>query len=83
MPLPSADGSRQRWFGPEEPFATLIGAIDDATGTVSAALVRSTGRGGLHPNRSRWLSFCQRPVWGLELAGVGWHPSGWSAGNGG
>ena len=36
--LLQADGSRHRWFGPDEPFATLIGAIDDATGTVPAAL---------------------------------------------
>ncbi len=38
--LLQADGSRHRWFGPDEPFATLIGAIDDATGTVPAALFR-------------------------------------------
>lgn len=35
-----ADGSRHRWFGPDEPFATLIGAVDDATGTIPAALFR-------------------------------------------
>lgn len=35
-----ADGSRHRWFGPDQPFATLIGAIDDATGTIPAALFR-------------------------------------------
>ena len=35
-----ADGSRHRWFGPDRPFATLIGAVDDATGTVPAALFR-------------------------------------------
>ena len=38
--LLQADGSRHRWFGHELPFATLIGAIDDATGTVPAALFR-------------------------------------------
>ncbi|MCZ7536117.1 MAG: hypothetical protein M5T61_09445 [Acidimicrobiia bacterium] len=38
--LLQADGSRHRWFGPDRPFATLIGAIDDATGTVPAALFR-------------------------------------------
>ena len=38
--LLQADGSRHRWFGPDEPFATLIGAVDDATGTVPAALFR-------------------------------------------
>lgn len=39
--LLQADGSRHRWFGPDQPFATLIGAIDDATGTVPAALFRA------------------------------------------
>lgn len=38
--LLQADGSRHRWFGPDHPFATLIGAVDDATGTVLAALFR-------------------------------------------
>jgi len=38
--LLQADGSRHRWFGPDRPFATLIGAIDDATGRVPAALFR-------------------------------------------
>jgi len=38
--LLQADGSRHRWFGPELPFATLIEAIDDATGVVPAALFR-------------------------------------------
>ncbi len=38
--LLQADGSRHRWFGPDEPFATLIGAVDDATGTVPAGLFR-------------------------------------------
>ena len=38
--LLQADGSRHRWFGPDEPLATLIGAVDDATGTVPAALFR-------------------------------------------
>jgi transposase len=38
--LLQADGSRHRWFGPDEPFATLLGAVDDATGTVPAALFR-------------------------------------------
>ena len=35
-----ADGSRHRWFGPDRPFAALIGAVDDATGTVPAAIFR-------------------------------------------
>ena len=38
--LLQADGSRHRWLGPEGPWLTLIGAIDDATGTVPAALFR-------------------------------------------
>jgi len=35
--LLQADGSRHRWLGPDGPFWTLIGMIDDATGTVPAA----------------------------------------------
>lgn len=38
--LLQADGSRHRWLGPDAPFLTLIGAIDDATGTVPAAVFR-------------------------------------------
>jgi hypothetical protein len=33
--------SRRRWFGPEASFATLVGAIDDATGTVKGATFRA------------------------------------------
>lgn len=39
--LLQADGSRHRWLGPERPYLTLIGAIDDATGTVPGALFRA------------------------------------------
>ena len=39
--LLQADGSRHRWFGPQRPFATLVGAIDDATGTVTGATFRA------------------------------------------
>lgn len=39
--LLQADGSRHRWLGPDQPFLTLIGGIDDATGTVPAALFRA------------------------------------------
>lgn len=39
--LLQADGSRHRWFGPDHPFATLVGAIDDATGTVPGGLFRA------------------------------------------
>jgi len=38
--LLQADGSRHRWLGPERPYLTLIGAIDDATGEVPWALFR-------------------------------------------
>ena len=35
-----ADGSRHQWLGPDGPYLTLIGGIDDATGTVPYALFR-------------------------------------------
>src|SRR5215217_550965 len=38
--LLQADGSRHRWRGPDGPYLTLLGAIDDATGTVPWALFR-------------------------------------------
>ncbi len=38
--LLQADGSRHRWLGPGGPYFTLIGGIDDATGTVPWALFR-------------------------------------------
>ena len=38
--LLQADGSRHRWLGSDRPFLTLIGGIDDATGTVPAAVFR-------------------------------------------
>jgi transposase len=38
--LLQADGSRHRWLGAKGPFWTLVGAIDDATGTVPAAEFR-------------------------------------------
>lgn len=34
------DGSRHQWLGEDGPYLTLIGAIDDATGTVPAARFR-------------------------------------------
>lgn len=34
------DGSRHRWFGTDGPELTLVGAIDDATGLVTAAVFR-------------------------------------------
>ena len=38
--LLQGDGSRHRWLGPEQPSLTLIGLIDDATGTIPAAVFR-------------------------------------------
>jgi transposase len=38
--LLQADGSRHQWLGDEGPWLTLIGGIDDATGTVPYALFR-------------------------------------------
>jgi hypothetical protein len=38
--LVQLDGSRHRWLGPAGPELTLLGAIDDATGTVVAAVLR-------------------------------------------
>jgi hypothetical protein len=35
-----ADGSRHRWLGQDGPWLTLIGGIDDATGTVPSAVFR-------------------------------------------
>jgi hypothetical protein len=39
--LLQADGSPHRWLGPDRPALTLVGAIDDATGTVPGALFRT------------------------------------------
>ncbi len=39
--LLQTDGSRHLWFGPERPYATVVGAIDDATGTVTGATFRA------------------------------------------
>lgn len=36
--LLQADASRHRWLGPAGPYLTLVGAIDDATGTVPGAI---------------------------------------------
>jgi hypothetical protein len=38
--LLQVDGSRHRWLGPDGPFLTLVGAIDDATGIVTAGTFR-------------------------------------------
>jgi transposase len=38
--LLQADGSRHRWLGEHGPYWTLLGGIDDATGTVPWALLR-------------------------------------------
>lgn len=39
--LLQADGSKHRWFGPDHPFATLVGAIDDATSHVTGGTFRT------------------------------------------
>jgi transposase len=39
--LVQLDGSKARWFGDDRPFATLVAAIDDATGEVVAATFRA------------------------------------------
>jgi transposase len=38
--LLQVDGSRHQWLGPDGPWLTLVGAIDDATGDVPHALFR-------------------------------------------
>jgi len=38
--LLQVDGSPHHWFGPDQPRCTLLGAIDDATGQVVAAIFR-------------------------------------------
>jgi transposase len=38
--LHQLDGSDHRWFGPDLPACSLLGAIDDATGKVPAAVFR-------------------------------------------
>ena len=38
--LLQVDGSRHRWLGIDGPFLTLVGAIDDATGVVTAGTFR-------------------------------------------
>jgi transposase len=38
--LLQVDGSLHHWFGPGQPQASLLGAIDDATGSVVAAVFR-------------------------------------------
>lgn len=35
------DGSRHQWFGPDHPYATLIGVVDDATGRPTGATFRA------------------------------------------
>lgn len=35
------DGSRHQWFGPDEPYATLIGVVDDATNRLTGATFRA------------------------------------------
>lgn len=39
--LVQTDGSRHQWFGPDEPYATLIGVVDDATNRLTGATFRA------------------------------------------
>jgi hypothetical protein len=39
--LLQVDGSRHQWLGPDGPWLTLVGAIDDATGDVPYAVFRT------------------------------------------
>ena len=39
--LLQTDGSRHRWFGPDLPYATLVGTIDDATSRVTGGMFRA------------------------------------------
>jgi transposase len=39
--LLQTDGSRHRWFGPNLPYATLVGTIDDATSRVTGGTFRA------------------------------------------
>jgi len=34
------DGSRHQWFGPDHPYVTLVGVVDDATSKVTGATFR-------------------------------------------
>jgi transposase len=38
--LVQTDGSRHQWFGPDHPYATLIGVVDDATSRLTGATFR-------------------------------------------
>ena len=35
------DGSQHRWFGPDRPYATLVGVVDDATNKITGATFRA------------------------------------------
>ncbi|MGH2467429.1 MAG: ISNCY family transposase [Candidatus Limnocylindrales bacterium] len=39
--LVQTDGSRHQWFGPDEPYATLVGVVDDATSRLVGATFRA------------------------------------------
>ena len=66
--LLQVDGSRHLWFGPQRPFATLVGGIDDATSRVTGATFRAQEDGAgylivLTQTSDRhglpWLRTCQ------------------------
>jgi hypothetical protein len=50
------DGSRHRWLGRDQPFLTLVGAIDDATGIVTA------GRFGAQEDGAGYFAILARTV---------------------
>ena len=54
--LLQADGSRHRWLGADGPYFTLIGGIDDATGTVPWALFRE------HEDAQGYMEWLQHVV---------------------
>jgi len=58
--LLQADGSRHRWFGPDGPYLTLIGGIDDATGIVPWAVFRE------QEDAHGYLAGCRR--WSAAMA---------------
>jgi hypothetical protein len=54
--LLQVDGSKHRWFGEERPFATLVGAIDDATSRVTGATFRAEEDGAGYLATLTWTA---------------------------
>lgn len=55
------DGSRHRWLGRDAPFLTLVGAIDDATGVVTAGTFRA------QEDAAGYFAVLSHTVWGFGL----------------